>query len=640
MASISKNGAKGNHKFTLTLSEKSQSTANNETVLSFAFKISSNGGVYNWEDWGEYISYKFTINGKSYSGYIPNYDGKSTITLKSGTQTVAHNTDGSKTISYSFTVTDNAGQYYTCGNASASDTMKLTDISRASSITGGNGYIGSTVAITITSAVSDFKHNVSYVFGSLEGRIAEGISGSTIGWTIPTEFYNEIPNDNSGIGYLVCDTYNGTTLIGSKAINFTATVANSNPILNVSVTDSNPDTIELTGDNAKLIKFYSNATANASYGAQNGASIVSYTVSNGGTVLTTIPATFNATESGIFIFTVTDSRGNTTTKTVNLELIEYIKVTANLAVEKPTATGATTLTIRGNYFNSSFGAVGNTLAVYYQYVEKGGSWGSPIFYGGAVKNGNTYEATINVTGLDYKKAYEFRAYAMDKLAVKWSEKVTVKAIPVFDWSENDFNFNVPTHSKSGFTEDIPVYSNGDCGELTISGNYYIGNGGTDRPINQNGWLNVKRYDDNNIYQQYITYLGGKYVRFKANGSWGDWCAEDYIVEQGTYGIWTYRKWASGKAECWGRESAGFVNINSEWGSCFVNWYAVPAVNYPFAFIGVPNLQATAVYENEGAYWLSVYGVPTNTATPNYAAVRGTAHNTKVAIDFYATGKWK
>lgn len=28
-------------------------------------------------------------------------------------------------------------------------------------------------------------------------------------------------------------------------------------------------------------------------------------------------------------------------------------------------------------------------------------------------------------------------------------------------------------------------------------------------------------------------------------------ADDYVVEQGTSGIWTYRKWASGIAECWG-----------------------------------------------------------------------------------------
>ena len=30
---------------------------------------------------------------------------------------------------------------------------------------------------------------------------------------------------------------------------------------------------------------------------------------------------------------------------------------------------------------------------------------------------------------------------------------------------------------------------------------------------------------------------------------------DYVVEQGTSGIWTYRKWASGLAECWGEVTA-------------------------------------------------------------------------------------
>lgn len=30
---------------------------------------------------------------------------------------------------------------------------------------------------------------------------------------------------------------------------------------------------------------------------------------------------------------------------------------------------------------------------------------------------------------------------------------------------------------------------------------------------------------------------------------------DYVVERGTSGIWTYRKWASGIAECWGTSSS-------------------------------------------------------------------------------------
>lgn len=53
---------------------------------------------------------------------------------------------------------------------------------------------------------------------------------------------------------------------------------------------------------------------------------------------------------------------------------------------------------------------------------------------------------------------------------------------------------------------------------------------------------------------------------------------DYIVEQGTSGIWTYRKWNSGIAECWGTYS------NTISGSTVSNGNYI---NYPFTFTAVP-----------------------------------------------------
>ena len=131
MATITKNGAKGHHKFTLEVVENSTSIADNTSSLSFAFKISSLGGGWDWYGWGSNISYTVTINGTKYTGTIPDYDGSSTVTLKSGSNIkIEHNTDGKKEISISFSVDDNANQYYTCGDASASGTMTLTDIPR------------------------------------------------------------------------------------------------------------------------------------------------------------------------------------------------------------------------------------------------------------------------------------------------------------------------------------------------------------------------------------------------------------------------------------------------------------------------------------------------------------------------------
>lgn len=44
---------------------------------------------------------------------------------------------------------------------------------------------------------------------------------------------------------------------------------------------------------------------------------------------------------------------------------------------------------------------------------------------------------------------------------------------------------------------------------------------------------------------------------------------DYIVEQGTDGFWTYRKWNSGIAECWGVEMKN-SNVATAWGTGYLS----------------------------------------------------------------------
>ena len=101
MASITGNGSKGHHKFILEVNQTSQNVANNTSIISFAFKIAPIQTTWNWEQWGAYINYTVNINGTVYSGSIDSYDGYATVTLKSGSQTVSHNADGTKSISYS-----------------------------------------------------------------------------------------------------------------------------------------------------------------------------------------------------------------------------------------------------------------------------------------------------------------------------------------------------------------------------------------------------------------------------------------------------------------------------------------------------------------------------------------------------------
>lgn len=56
--------------------------------------------------------------------------------------------------------------------------------------------------------------------------------------------------------------------------------------------------------------------------------------------------------------------------------------------------------------------------------------------------------------------------------------------------------------------------------------------------------------------------------------------EDYIVEQGTSGIWTYRKWDSGICDLWGVSTGSEAPYN---GPIYGYWYGHSrTINFPFS----------------------------------------------------------
>ena len=168
MASISGRGATGHHSYTLTLTEKETSVVNNTSTISYSFDLADDSNWF-WNTWGNYITYSISANGsKITSGSIPDHMTKNQ-TIASGTFTVTHNADGTKSIPFSFSVTDNAKQTYTSGNASASGTMTLSAIPKATTPTfsSKNVTMGSSITITITPAASTFKHKLRYSWSTL-----------------------------------------------------------------------------------------------------------------------------------------------------------------------------------------------------------------------------------------------------------------------------------------------------------------------------------------------------------------------------------------------------------------------------------------------------------------------------------------
>lgn len=423
--------------FWVKWSQSSQSVENNSTTINWSCGFTPGHAYYT----NAIKMYAVTINGTQvYSGgtysNITDYQER---TFASGTLKIAHNSDGSK----SFTISGFSGWIYDSGTTNASaQSFTLSTIPRASSVSCSTANIGSNATITINRASTSFTHTLTYVFGSLTGTIATKTSSTNISWTLPTTFYAQIPNAKSGAGTITCQTYNGSTLIGSKSTSFTATVSESasKPTLSPTVVDSNTTTTALTGDSSKFIKYYSNASAATGAAARNSSTLKSQKIVCGAKSLATASGTISAVESGSFSFSATDSRGYITTQTVNKTLIEYVKLTCSMEAGAPTTAGVATLKISGNYFNGSFGKVANTLTVQYRYKTQGENYGSWTTVT-ATKSGNTYSATASISGLNYLNTYVFQVRAIDKLATVNSNEQTRKTTHVFDWSKDDFNVN-------------------------------------------------------------------------------------------------------------------------------------------------------------------------------------------------------
>ena len=113
---------------------------------------------------------------------------------------------------------------------------------------------------------------------------------------------------------------------------------------------------------------------------------------------------------------------------------------------------------------------------------------------------------------------------------------------------------------------------------------------------------------------------------------------DYIVEQGTSGIWTWEKWNSGKAVCWGNQSLT-VTINEAWG----NIVGSPSFNvaFPFEFMAIPIVTAQILYTSNNCFLAATPGNASNSVSGNYTLCRATPYEgVQCTVSWYVIGNWK
>lgn len=113
---------------------------------------------------------------------------------------------------------------------------------------------------------------------------------------------------------------------------------------------------------------------------------------------------------------------------------------------------------------------------------------------------------------------------------------------------------------------------------------------------------------------------------------------DYIVEQGTSGVWTYVKWNSGRCECWGKVSTSNT-IGTQDGNVYLSSalpFALPSGLFIDGSKMVANVSKASFTSNNG-----IYGSGVNTTHVTISWFRGQAVGTQTLdANVYIIGTWK
>lgn len=528
----------------------SQDVANNRTVINWSLR-GAGGSTYDWFMSG---NFKVLINGQQVyfsSSRIQLYNG---TTVATGSFTINHNNDGTA----SFGAYAEAGIYYAAVNCSGSGSWSLPTIPRASQPSintypnnSPNFNIGDKITIHMNRAASVFTHTVKFNYGSTSVTVATGVTNSCTfdTSTIANALYALIPNANTYSNTISVTTYNGSTNIGTKTCPYNAKVVNANPTFNAAYLDSNSTTAGVTENNQIIVRNKSTLTVDvANAAAQKSATlktakcvILGQTVSANisGSSATLNIGTINTSQNTTAAVTVTDSRGNSTTKNLTIMVADWQAPTAIITAHRhDNYYSETDVNVDADY--SSVNGK-NAITIQVRTQKQGDSSWSDY---------QTLEDNItSVLDLDNEYAWNIQVLLTDRLGGSTTYNATLsRGMPIvyFDRIKSSTGFNCfPQYDQSVeiagrlFVNDEDIVSkftgiggvarsaptsdwNTAC--QTLSG-IYMGSSMANAPNNSSNWFFVLHMAHNAKYQRQVAFdffSLNIFTRRMDNGTWGAW----------------------------------------------------------------------------------------------------------------------
>lgn len=491
----------------LTLTQTGQNVSANTSQVRLRWTSTQTGASNNPNS--RQAQYYVSINGGAETAHTVNYTlpKATTTTIVDTTITVPHRSDGTGTV----TVRTHMDTRISAGVVEKTATLTLTPIPRGAGLSFSAITIGQANTLTLTGTSSGFTYKIEYIFKSASGVIASSVSSGSVSWTPPTSLISLLPDSASGTGTFRVTTYNGTSVVGARDFSFIANVASSvRPTFLFSYEDPTGAS-ELAGALVQGVStLHITVTGEEAYGA----AITGGTVAVGGNAYTLTGEgpweieTDVLTEAGALEIstTVTDARGRASlepavTLTVNAYQPPAVTVEAYrcLSDGTPSDEGAYMIVVVDGEVTPIAAGSSVTCAVRYKAVDDD-TWSTPL-----TKSGAHYETAPILCNV--AKAFNIEGSVTDVLLTTTAPATIPIAYVLLDYynSGRGIAFG-KVATRDGFDCRMPAY----FGRSGAAGLYV-----DEQPV------------------------------------------ADFICATGTVDGWTYRKWASGVAECWQRITLQF-----------------------------------------------------------------------------------
>lgn len=453
----------------LSWSLKSQSIANNTSTLNWTVQ---SVGTYPSGSWIYCYSLVVTLNGTKLinktSKFEMHGDGGY---KKTGTITIAHTADGSKTFSMSV----KAAIYKSSVNCTASGSGTPTKINRYALITDNPTFTDEdnpTISYS-NPAGSDLVNNIQarlkWMNGSTEVTTSYSsvlnVEGGT--YTFNLDSYRSALRSASANSNTLAVTYDlKSVMSGTTEYHDTKTVqmsiVNANPVIQSSAltySDTNSSTAQKTGSNQIIVQKQSTLTlhvdtTNSRVAPQKSATIgalgtsaysilfngTSYTPDSSGNV-----SLVNPDIAGVYatVLSVTDSRGNISTLSKDITIQPWTNTSAICTVNRVDNFQDDTILLVNGQYSSVSGT--NTIYISESHKEVGDTtWSVPA----TVTNNTNFYIGGQGTGLDNTCEWDVKVLVWDKYTTAEADKTVYnlrvgKGIPLvfFDKLKRSVSMN-------------------------------------------------------------------------------------------------------------------------------------------------------------------------------------------------------